>query len=390
MELKNIQGMTLDEKKAYLAELIAERDRIASGEQLRKQSGGLQAAAEALMPYDPMSAFDLMDTKANTDIKRDKLLSDGTNKSQLTRLEQLWKDNTRALLEARKTGQDRTIIKQYEDNIARLELQLKDLSPETWGDIVATPTDSERQTRVDNAIAEGKQIVNASPDKNNDGVIDDEASRRATIKALKDKYNISDDDIKPVLDFYEGKISELAKVKTAKTDADQLAYDRNKDRNDAKIQGWKSDVTAWKEIRRKAISAISNFKNHNFGASQTITMKALLGDALSEQERSVMASKGYGSSIFGGLWSKLTNSATPVTEADAEKVIKGLIDYVNSLRGDFKGLENNKYVLDGLGLDKSYMAPISFTSNKNTTGGLKTGENKSEKTKANPLGLNLD
>lgn len=77
MELKDTKNMSLEEKKAYLQELKLERQRIASGEQLRRQSSGFQAAAEAMMPYDPTGAFNLMDKKAKTDIDREEMLRKG-------------------------------------------------------------------------------------------------------------------------------------------------------------------------------------------------------------------------------------------------------------------------------------------------------------------------
>lgn len=77
--------MSLDDKKAYLVKLKQQRDLIASGETLRKQSGGFREAAEAMMPYDPAGAFNLMDKQAKTDIDRQELLlkSSGDTKTKL-------------------------------------------------------------------------------------------------------------------------------------------------------------------------------------------------------------------------------------------------------------------------------------------------------------------
>lgn len=287
-------------------------------------------------------------------------LGDISKKDKLE-LQQLWKDNTRALEGAKARGEAQSVIDTYADNVDRLVKQLQAIDPTTWGE--PTSGSNKGEPNLEAAKTEGNALIVDSKDVNpKDGVIDNISGVETSIRALKDKYNISDKDVNDILLNLTSKANEInAKFESAK-DLDRIAYERNKDRLDNAINGWKSAVNDWKTIRSKAKSAITNFKNQNWGASQTITMKALLGDALSEQERSVMSSKGFGQSVFGGLWSKLTNSATPVSKSDAEKVVKSLIDFVNSLSDDFKGFTNNKYVLDGLGLSKGILQPLTLNA----------------------------
>ena len=381
MELKSkeeLSKMSLADKKSYLIELEGQLNLLESGETLRKQSGGFQAAAEAMMPYDPTGAFNLMNKKAQTDIDRQRVMQQGQNKSRVIQLEQLWKDATRSLRQAR-IDRDQPSIAKYEAQIASLETQLSSLSPDTWGE--SAPKEVVVNGNVDKAISEGKDLIESAKDvKPRDGVIDDYAKIELNIKELVKKYNISDSDMQEVYGYLKSKADQIEKEYNSAKDTDREAYERNKATLDNKIQGWRPDVTAWKDIKRKAQSAITNYKNQNWGASQTITMKGLLGDALSEQERSVMAGKGYGESIFGGLWSKLTDSATPVTKEQAEKVVKAFVDYVNELGTSFGEFKNNKYVLDGLGLSSGNLAPLRFNS-KNTEGGLNLGAPKKGQTK---------
>ena len=373
---KQIANMDIGAKRAYLAELEQYREQLVATKSLREQGSGLKRAAETMMKYNPTGAFDLMDKSAQTEIERKRVEQLGMNKSRVVQLEQLWKDADRSLRQA-KVDRDQPSITKYTELKNSLESQLRQLAPDTWG---ANPSvddpkkDPDEKGDVEKAVTEGKTIVEGAKDvAPRNGVIDDYDKRKLAIQGLVKKYNISDPDIKEVYDYLESKAKLISDDFNAFENADQKAYERNKATLDNKIDGWKSDVTAWKEIRRKAISAISNYRNHNFGGSQTITMKALLGDALSEQERSVMAGKGYGSSVFGGIWTKLTNSATPVSKEDAEKVLRGLVDFVNSLASDFGSFKNNKYVLDGLGLTRENMNPLSFNS-KNTEDGLRTGK----------------
>jgi hypothetical protein len=308
-------------------------------------------------------------------------LGDVTKKDKLE-LQQLWKDNTRALEGARARGESQDIINTYAENIDRLVKQLQAIDPATWGEAGEasdTGTGDISTSAIDAAKVEAKGLIAAAKDVKNDkgenksdGIIDNISGIRASIRALKDKYKISEKDINDILLNLKDKEDEINATHTASKDADQLAYERSKDILDNTIAGWKSAVNDWKTIRSKAKSALTNFKNANLGAGQTIAMKALLGDALSEQERSVMSSKGYGESLFGGIWSGLTNSTTPVSKTDAEKVVRGLVDFVNSLSNDFKGFTNNKYVLDGLGLSKDLLVPLTMNDGKPSGQGTKT------------------
>ena len=314
-------------------------------------------------------------------------LGDVTKKDKLE-LQQLWKDNTRALEGARARGESQGIINTYAENIDRLVKQLQAIDPATWGEAGEageagdTGTGVISTSDIDAAKAEAKVLIDAAKDVKNDkgenksdGIVDNISDIKASIRALKDKYKISEKDIDDIFLNLTDKEDEIKAMHTASRDEDQLAYERSKDRLDNTIAGWKSAVNDWKTIRSKAKSALINFKNANLGAGQTIALKALLGDALSEQERSVMQSKGYGESLFGGIWSGLTKSSTPVSKTDAEKIIRGLVDFVNSLSNDFKGFTNNKYVLDGLGLSKDLLVPLTMNDGK-TLDAPKKGDKK--------------
>jgi hypothetical protein len=116
MELKSkeeIASMTLGEKKVYLEELKQYRDQLVASKGLREQAAGLKRASETMMKYNPTGAFDLMDKAAQTEIDRQRVMLQGQNKTRKAQLEQLWKDNTRALTQARKDQESPDVIKKY-------------------------------------------------------------------------------------------------------------------------------------------------------------------------------------------------------------------------------------------------------------------------------------
>ena len=311
-------------------------------------------------------------------------LGDVSKKDKLE-LQQLWKDNTRALESAKTRGDTKAIIDEYQNNIDRIVAQLQVIDPVTWGQPkgtaavsgteTTTTTKTEDDVKLQTAIEEGDKLIASAVDiKPKDGVIDNISDIQNTIEDFRTKYGISKVDVDKLLKKLENKSSEISAKFSAEKDAEALQYEKDKAALDNKINGWKDAVSYWKSIRSKAISAIKSYNLQNWGAGQTITMKALLGDALSDNERGVMSGKGWKELVTTGLLSK-TGMATPVTKEQAEKVLLSLIDFVNTLLDDFRGLKDNKYVLNGLGLDANMMIPLTLGttgSGSNPAGTTKT------------------
>lgn len=320
-------------------------------------------------------------------------LGDVTKKDKLE-LQQLWKDNTRALEAAKSRGDSQAVIDEYQDNINRIVAQLQVIDPVTWGNPkgtsavsgaeTETETETEEDINLQKAIKEGDSLIAGAVDvKPKNGVIDHIGDIKNAIKDLQTKYGISKTEVDKLLEKLENKSSEISANHIAKKDDDHDKYEKDKAALDNKINGWKEAVSDWKKIRSKAKSAIINYNKQNWGAGQTITMKTLLGDALSSSERDVMAGKNWGEAAFGGLWERLTDASAVVTKEQSEKVINALIGFVNSLADDFKGLTKNKYVLDGLGLDANMLIPLSLgsSSTTKTTGTGKVDKNSGLTTK---------
>ena len=64
------ENSTLEQKKAKLAELQAKLAQAKMDSEFKQQRGGLTRAAEAMMPYDPTGAFNLLDKREALDVKR--------------------------------------------------------------------------------------------------------------------------------------------------------------------------------------------------------------------------------------------------------------------------------------------------------------------------------
>lgn len=70
------ENSTLEQKKAKLQELQAKLAQAKMDSEYKQQRGGLTRAAEAMMPYDPTGAFNLLDKREALDVKRLQALKD--------------------------------------------------------------------------------------------------------------------------------------------------------------------------------------------------------------------------------------------------------------------------------------------------------------------------
>lgn len=78
------ENSTLEQKKAKLQELQAKLSQAKMDSEYKQQRGGLTRAAEAMMPYDPTGAFNLLDKREALDVKR--LQAEGKQSSDDVRI----------------------------------------------------------------------------------------------------------------------------------------------------------------------------------------------------------------------------------------------------------------------------------------------------------------
>lgn len=172
-----------------------------------------------------------------------KLAQKAGQASSLEELQQLWKDNTRALDTARK-NQDSVGMKMYQDNIDRLVPLLQEKAPAVWGK-AATPASAETDpattgagegadgtTHKQRAHTEAYTQVDLLTDADENGTLDNLLAVDRAIKGIRDKYGVSDADMQDVYAQVELAKSKAKEEKEARERDLQIALD-NKLKNEA-------------------------------------------------------------------------------------------------------------------------------------------------------------
>lgn len=168
--------------------------------------------------------------QARMELMQAKMEAKANAGSSLEELQQLWKENQRGLLQARK-DQDPASTKMYEDNIARLLPILQEKSPNVWGGTteIKTPPPgggtqkTPEQLAADRTAArdEGFATVKAfGVDADNDGQIDDFIGLQKAMTKLHEKYGVSENDLSPVYDALK-KVGESLKEKAEQARRDK-------------------------------------------------------------------------------------------------------------------------------------------------------------------------
>lgn len=143
----------------------------------------------------------LLDNKI--DVAAMRLNDNDVAKKDKLELQQLWKDNTRALESAKARGEEKTVIDTYQANVDRLVKQLKVIDPETWGepDEGQVGGNNGEKSNLEQAKLDAKKLIDGGVDNTpKNGIIDDVGNIKIAIRDLKDKYNISTNDINGFLE----------------------------------------------------------------------------------------------------------------------------------------------------------------------------------------------
>lgn len=371
MELKSkeeIQAMTLDEKRLYLGELKQYKAQLEASKDLRMQGAGLKRAAEVMMKNDPTGAFNLMDKAAQTEIDRKRVEQLGMNKTRVAQLEQLWKDATRSLRQAR-IDRDQPSIKKYEEQIESLESQLAQLAPDTWG--VGAPKNKDTDNdAVEKAVSEGNLLVDGAKDSNNDGKIDNVATLEKNIAELVTKYNISEADIQEVYTYLQAKKDEIAGIRAGQLEKSEESR-RISSENRTKINDWRAKNKNIIDRLETVAMLGSSFNNLNDKTNQLNVKKIRLRMASNE---SVNDSDIVNATDFNAL----QQAANKLGLATSALTVEGAQQDVNAIKEIYITLE--RMLKDAAGNDKVFINEVNNmlrkykvpSFNKNTTGGLRT------------------
>lgn len=369
MEFKNTQNMSLEEKRAYLVELKAERQRIASGEQLRKQSGGFQAAAEAMMPYDPTGAFNLMDKRAKTDIDRQEMLQKGIGDSKTKLLNEM-----RSLTYAISTTTDPA---QKELLNTQLMAINKDyLDKFGMGNKVDTDTDPTAPDIWLNEYINGISLpaygVNA------DGSIERKAQLISDIKTaakmkgytvlangkiIDERINDMDEDLSRKYDKKTGVESDKLDRRGKVIQLTQQQIDNAYTNLDKKYPGLREKGI---DLVNSAITFVAAGDKGDISARNNLVKKiARMGsdEALSETDFGRALGRSLGMNFVDRITNALTNANMPITDAEWQKLRTFAETYTNEMRGVVKEADPSGTLL----------RPIKpFPNRLNLTGDLRT------------------
>lgn len=372
MEIKSkeqIANMDIEAKRAYLAELEQYREQLMATKNLREQGSGLKRAAETMMKYNPTAAFDLMDKSAQTEIDRKRVEQLGMNKSRVVQLEQLWKDATRSLRQAR-IDRDQPSIKKYEGQIKALEEQLATLAPDTWGNN-KKPFDDDVDGNVSKAVAEGNLLVDSAKDIDKDGKIDDVAKLDKDIAALVTKYNISEADIQEVKTYLQAKKDEIEGIQSGKLEKSEEGR-RIANENRARVNDWRSKNKNIIDRLETVAMLGSSFGNLTDKTNQLNVKKIRLRMASNE---SVNDSDIINATDFNTLQQVARKFNIPISALTEE----GAKQDVNAIKAIYIDLERMLKAAAGddavftkevNNMLNKYKVP-SFSTAKDTTGGLK-------------------
>jgi hypothetical protein len=161
-----------------------------------------------------------------------KLAQKAGQASSLEELQQLWKDNNRGLVEARKV-QDPVATKMYQENIARLLPLLQEKAPTVWGsptnhpskDGVETDTGTDEfKNRKAFAKTEVSDLLKTGKDEDSDGNLDNFVALYGAIDDIREKYNLSDADMAAANKLFDALVKQteaVAKAKRNKMESDR-------------------------------------------------------------------------------------------------------------------------------------------------------------------------
>lgn len=191
-----------------------------------------KARGEEIQARERMASAEL---KSEADIEAQKLAAKEQSASSLDELQQLWKDNTRGLTEA-KRSQDSAAVAMYQGNLDRLQPLLQSKAPEVWGPpgAVSQPDASSEdfRARKNAARSEGfAEISQYATDKDKNGVVDSPKGWVQAFSTIRDKYGVSDADMADVTRAWEAAVKNLEDAHRARMDREEVQYSRGRQKS---------------------------------------------------------------------------------------------------------------------------------------------------------------
>lgn len=191
-----------------------------------------KARGEELQSRERMASAEL---KSKADIEAQKLAAKAQSASSLDELQQLWKDNTRGLTEA-KRSQDSAAVAMYQGNLDRLQPLLQSKAPEVWGQPGSTKqvdTNSEDfKIRKDAARSEGfSELSRYAIDEDKNGVVDSPEGWVQAFSSIRDKYGVSDADMADVSRAWDAAVKRIEDAHRERMEREDVQYSRSRQKS---------------------------------------------------------------------------------------------------------------------------------------------------------------
>lgn len=191
-----------------------------------------KARGEELQSRERMASEEL---KSKADIEAQKLAAKEQSASSLDELQQLWKDNTRGLTEA-KRSQDSAAVAMYQGNLDRLQPLLQSKAPEVWGQPGSTKqvdTNSDDfKNRKDAARSEGfSELSRYAMDKDKNGVVDSPERWVQAFSSIRDKYGVSDADMADVSRAWDAAVNRIEDAHRERMAREDVQYSRSRQKS---------------------------------------------------------------------------------------------------------------------------------------------------------------
>lgn len=266
---------------------------------------------------------------------------ESVTKSQVTQLEQLWKDNERSLREARSTS-DREVVDAYTNLKYRLEAQLKELRPEVWGDVKIPGPGPKKEQTEQTKQSDAKPYSEMESEVKNKAVDADGVpglDNISDLKKLVDDWRresgipTNDPRVKGLLSYIENKDAEFKSQAQEKREVTRFSAEQYNTYVEQSLPGVKEQASKLRDSRVKMVNAIEQYKRAPAGGAY-VAMKNVLGDALSAADQAGVAGSTYDEGIFGKIMAKL--GAASLTDGQAEGILAQSVEAYNATISDFE------------------------------------------------------
>lgn len=234
--------------------------------------------------------------QARMELMQAKMEAKANAGSSLEELQQLWKENQRALVQARK-DQDPASTKMYEDNIARLLPILQEKAPNVWGappekkdqgGVTPPPGGGTKKTAEQlaadrtAAVKEGYAVLRElGVDNLPDGVIDDVLALERKLGEIRTKYGVSAADMQEVTAARE-------KLETTLKSKYDAAEKKKSDQLDRKLKEEAAAGATWSINKERAKQAYMDLQR----SPDDFTYRTEALDLLLRSETGAAISKG--------------------------------------------------------------------------------------------------